>query len=193
MSAFHPSPDISVVSAFDPLRTLGQSGSSPLMIIRGEEQHDASAIRQTVHDAFQDAEHSSGNEERIVDGLRRANALTVSLVAIEDGEVVGHVAVSPVTVAVGKGWYGLGPVAVRPQRQRNGIGSLLIREALSRLERRCALGCVVLGNPDFYGKFGFAHDPNVTYADVPPPYFQVLSFGSECPKGPVQYHDAFDA
>ena len=164
-----------------------------LMIIRDEEQHDAAAIRQTVQDAFQGAEHGSGTEGRIVDGLRSANALTVSLVAVEDGEVVGHVAISPVSVSAGTWWYGLGPVAVNTQWQRRGIGSLLIKEALSRLQKCGASGCVVLGDPDFYGKFGFANDPNVTLADVPPPYFQILSFGPECPEGPVQYHPAFDA
>lgn len=163
------------------------------MLIRDEEQRDAAAITQTIQDAFRDADHSSGTEAQIVDALRRDHALTVSLVATENDAVVGHIAVSPVSVAGGVGWYGLGPVAVRPDRQRSGIGSLLIEQALRRLKECGAAGCVVLGDPDFYGKFGFAHDPCLTYADVPPPFFQVLSFGSERPRGSVQYHAAFEA
>lgn len=163
------------------------------MLIRDAEQRDAAAIAQTIQDAFQGADHSSGTEAQIVDALRRAAALTISLVAIEEDAVVGHVAISPVSVAAGKGWYGLGPVAVHPKCQRNGIGSILIKEALRRLRESGASGCVVLGDPNFYGKFGFVHDPRVTYADVPPPYFQILSFGREYVTGPVAYHAAFDA
>lgn len=163
------------------------------MLIRDEEQHDAAAIAQTIRDAFQDVDHSSGTEVQIVNALRRADALTVSLVATEGEEVVGHVTVSPVSVVDRQGWYGLGPVAVRPEWQHKGIGSLLITEALRRIKTSGAAGCVVLGDPNFYGKFGFVHDPNVTLANVPPPYFQILSFGAECPKGLVLYHAAFDA
>jgi putative acetyltransferase len=163
------------------------------MIIRDEQPGDAVAIGQTIHDAFESAEHSSGTEDRIVDALRNADALTLSLVAIEDGEFVGHVAISPVTIDGASGWYGLGPVAVRPERQGEGAGSALIGEALDRLRKQGASGCVVLGDPEYYGRFGFAHDPGVTYADVPPPYFQILSFGPECPKGAVSYHGAFDS
>ncbi len=126
-----------------------------------------------------------------MDALRRCGALAVSLVATEEDAVVGHVAISPVSVANEAGWYGLGPVSVRPERQRNGIGALLVSEAVKRLEESGAAGCVVLGDPDFYGKFGFTHDPNVTYADGPPPFFQVLSFRQERPKGAVFYHPAF--
>jgi putative acetyltransferase len=163
------------------------------MLIRNEEPRDAAAIEQTIRNAFESAEHSSGTEARIVAALRRAGALSVSLVAIEDEAVVGHVAVSPVVVADREDWYGLGPVAVRADRQRQGVGSRLVTRALDRIRERGAAGCVVLGDPGFYGKFGFVHDPDVTYADVPPPYFQVLSFGPDRPKGPVRYHAAFDA
>jgi putative acetyltransferase len=163
------------------------------MIIRDEEMDDAAGIRRTIREAFEAAEHSSGTEAKIVDGLRDAGALPVSLVAIEDGQVVGHVAVSPVTIGDAEEWYGLGPVAVRPDRQQDRIGSSLIKEALSRLRQRGAAGCVVLGEPSFYGRFGFSNDPAITYADVPPPYFQILSFGPARPSGRVEYHPAFDS
>lgn len=161
------------------------------MIIRSEEPDDLAAIAETIRDAFLRPSHSSGTEAEIVDALRTDGALTVSLVAMEDDAVVGHVAISPVSVTGEAGWYGLGPVSVCPDGQNNGIGSLLIKEALRRIKEHGAAGCVVLGDPEFYKRFGFVHDPNVTYADVPPPYFQVLSFGPPSPQGTVHYHQAF--
>ena len=163
------------------------------MIIRDEQPGDVPAIRELVREAFAGATHSSGTEWAIVDALRSANALTISLVAIERADVVGHVAVSPVTVHAAGAWFGLGPVAVRRHRQRRGTGAALIGEALNKLRRSGAAGCVVLGEPAYYGKFGFEHDPDVTYAGVPPPYFQVLNFGMQRPTGTVEYHPAFVA
>ena len=161
--------------------------------IRDEEASDVDRIRELIREAFKSADHSSGAEWKIVDGLREAGALTVSLVAHEDDRAVGHVAVSPVAVGDADGWYGLGPVAVIPELQGNGIGSALVEEALHRLRLTGASGCVVLGEPGFYTRFGFSHDPSLSYADVPPPYFQVQDFGSQRPSGPVEYHPAFDA
>ena len=163
------------------------------IIISDEEPSDAAKIRELIRDAFKVAEHSSGAEWKIVDGLREAGALTISLVAHDGDRVVGHVAVSPVAVADAKGWYGLGPVAVIPELQGKGIGSALVGEALDRLRLSGASGCVVLGEPAFYTRFGFAHDPSLFYADVPPPYFQVQDFGAQRPSGRVEYHPAFDA
>jgi putative acetyltransferase len=145
-----------------------------------------------VREAFAAAAHSGGTECAIVAGLRDAGALTISLVADEGGEVIGHVAVSPVAAQAQGEWFGLGPVAVGPQRQREGIGTALIRQALHRLRRLGAAGCVVLGDPAYYARFGFEHDPAVTYADIPPPHFQVLAFGGERLAGAVTYHPAFE-
>lgn len=163
------------------------------MIIRDEQPGDAALIRKLVGEAFADAAHSSGTEGKIVDALREAGALAVSLVAIEDADIVGHVAISPVSTGGAVGWFGLGPVAVVPERQRGGIGSALIEETLARLRQRRAAGCVVLGDPHFYRKFGFSHDPKVTFAGAPPEYFLVLDFGNGRPSGSVEYHPAFDA
>ena len=162
------------------------------MIIRCEEQRDLAAIRELVRRAFSVAPHSNGTEPAIIDALRAADALTISLVAIADGAVVGHVAASPVeTKRANEQWFGLGPVSVSPDRQGQRIGSALIRETLVRLRRSGAAGCVVLGDPAFYGRFGFEHDPAICYREVPPPYFQLLSFSGQRPSGPVEYHGAF--
>jgi putative acetyltransferase len=161
--------------------------------IRPESPADIGGIRHVIQRAFADARHSSGTEAAIVDALREANALTISLVAVEDERIVGHVALSPVTVQGAAGWFGLGPVAILPEHQRSGVGTQLIEKALERLQSAGASGCVVLGEPSYYGRFGFVHDPRLTYGDVPPPYFQCLSFAAPIPSGAVEYHPAFEA
>ena len=164
----------------------------PGMIIRAETPADLPAIRSVVTAAFQDAPHSAGNEAAIVDALREAGALAVSLVAEEEGVVVGHVAFSPVTID-GRdiGWYGLGPVAVLSGKRRRGIGEALIKAGLARIEELSARGCVVLGDPAYYGRFGFRSDPDLRFADVPAKYFQRLVIDGGPPKGVVDYHRAF--
>ena len=164
-----------------------------MMNIRPEVPGDADAIREVVSEAFAAASHSDGTEPLIVDALRSAQALTISLVAVEDGVIVGHVAVSPVAAESGaQGWFGLGPVSVHPDWQGRGIGKALIGEALERLRRSSAAGCVVVGEPDYYGRFGFEHDPAAHYRDIPPPYLQMLSFRGPRLRGAVEYHPAFD-
>jgi putative acetyltransferase len=163
------------------------------MIIRPEIAEDAPAIRAVTAAAFKGAPYSSGTEAAIVDALRDAGALTLSLVAEEQGRIVGHVAFSPVTIN-GKagGWFGLGPVSVEPAEQRRGIGQALIRDGLERLKSAGAEGCVLLGDPAYYGRFGFISDLRLRYGDVPPEYFQRLSFTGIEPEGEVAYHVGFN-
>jgi putative acetyltransferase len=138
--------------------------------------------------------YSSQTEKAIVDALRSAGALTLSLIAIEDGKIIGHVAFSPVTInSKTNGWYGLGPVSVWPNQQGRGIGQALIREGLNNLRDMNAQGCVVLGDPGYYSRFGFVSDPGLRYGDVPPEYFQRLGFTEIVPKGEVVFHPGFDA
>lgn len=151
-------------------------------------------------DAFAGAEHSSGTEGAIVDALREAGALSLSLVAVDGaGDVVGHIAFSPVSIAGEDGravtdWYGLGPVSVAPEHQSQGVGAALIREGLKRLEAGAAKGCVLLGDPVYYARFGFAGDAGPTYPGPPSEYFQALAFGDNAmPRGVVTYHEGFDA
>ena len=87
----------------------------------------------------------------------------------------------------------MGPVAVRPDRQRSGIGQALIRAGLERLRATGAQGCVVLGDPAYYVRFGFKSDPELRYGDAPAGYFQRLIFGGERSTGEVDYHPAFSA
>lgn len=164
------------------------------MQIRPEHPDDIDTIRRLTTAAFKEMPYSSGTEAAIVDALRSAGALVLSIVAVQDGEIVGHVAFSPVSInGEAKGWYGLGPVSVWPARQGKGIGQALIRDGLSRLKAMNAQGCVVLGDPAYYGRFGFTSDPDLRYGDAPPEYFQRLAFTDAVPKGEVTFHAGFDA
>lgn len=164
------------------------------IVITKELPEHIEAITAVTAAAFERNEHSSRTEQYIIMALRRASQLTLSLVALEGDAVVGHIAVSPVTVSSGEaGWYGLGPIAVRPDRQGKGTGSRLVRDALAALKRQGASGCVVLGDPDYYGRFGFNAHPELTLPGVPQRYFQALSFTGSIPSGEVCYHSAFDA
>ncbi len=163
------------------------------MDIRAELPGDAGAIRDLTARAFADQSHSSGTEAAIVERLRAGGDLTISLVAIVDDQIVGHIAFSPVTVDDQAGaWFGLGPISVAPDRQHSGIGSALVREGLSTLKTRDATGCVLIGNPDYYGRFGFISDGALTYGDVPERYVQWLSFDGTQPAGRLRYSPAFD-
>ena len=140
------------------------------------------------------AAHSAGTEQFIVNALRRSGALAVSLVAESDGRVIGHVAVSPVTVSDGAaGWYGLGPISVSPEHQRTGIGSQLMHAALQALQDRGGSGCMLVGDPAYYQRFGFRPEPGLVYPGVPAEYFMVLSFGRGLPHGVVTFHEGFGA
>jgi predicted N-acetyltransferase YhbS len=162
--------------------------------IREELPDDVLAISRTTAAAFLAAPHTSHTEEYVVGALRQAGKLAVSRVATHNDEVVGHVAISPIKIS-GKevGWYGLGPVSVLPSYQRRGIGSALIMDALLVLSSSGAAGCVVLGEPTFYERFGFSANETLTLPEFSPQNFLVVAFDSSIPKGVVSYHDAFQA
>ena len=106
---------------------------------------------------------------------------------------MGHIAFSPVTISDGAAdWYGLGPVAVLPEMQGRGIGAALIQAGLAELKARGAAGCVVMGDPAYYGRFGFAATAALTYPGVPPEYFMAQAF-TQSAKGRVAYHEGFAA
>jgi putative acetyltransferase len=164
------------------------------VIIRPETSADHDAIDHVTMQAFASHPHSSQTEHFIIRALRRAGVLSLSLVAIVDDTVVGHVAFSPVTISDGsRDWYILGPVSVLPAMQKKGIGRQLIETGLAQLRHTNAAGCVVLGDPAYYAHFGFAPDANLILAGVPVEYFQALPLGPRQACGQVQYHDAFNA
>jgi putative acetyltransferase len=161
--------------------------------IRNETDGDVHAIEAVTVSAFLNAPHTSHTEHLIVNALRNAGQLTVSLVAETEGTIIGHVAVSPVAISDGsRDWFGLGPISVAPEYQRRGIGSRLMCEALRVLRERGAAGCVLLGEPAYYSRFGFEADPGLTLPRVPAEYFQSVSFSANRPRGIVTYDSAFE-
>ncbi len=164
------------------------------MIIRDETGSDISAIADVTQAAFANLAISNQTEQFIINALRAADALTISLVAELDGDVVGHIAFSPVTISDGsQNWYGLGPISVLPQRQRQGIGSALMHSGLARLKARGAHGCVLVGDPGYYERFGFKSVPEVTHEGVPQQYVLVLPFDGHKAQGVVAFHPGFSA
>lgn len=162
------------------------------MKIRLERPEDATTIHALTDAAFAGMPYSDGTEAEIIDRLRAAEALTLSLVATEGAEILGHVAFSPVMINGEAGdWYGLGPVSVWPDHQRMGVGQALIREGLRRLQLMGAGGCVLLGDPAYYARFGFANHPDLRHGGAPPWAFQCLSLNGPRPRGEVSFHPAF--
>jgi putative acetyltransferase len=122
-------------------------------ILRGEKSGDQDSIRDVLVRAF-----PTDQEARLVDRLRHSGRLLTSLVIEIEGAIVGHIAFSPVTIESGEKKIigaGLAPVAVPPDWQNRGIGAQLIRAGLSACETACIGFVVVLGEPDYYRRFGF--------------------------------------
>jgi putative acetyltransferase len=164
------------------------------IVIRSETDADVSAIANVTVAAFKTLEISNHTEQFIIEALRAAQALTISLVAEVRGRVVGHIAFSPVTISNGtQNWYGLGPVSVLPEYQRQGLGKALIHEGLSRLKSMRARGCCLVGHPEYYKKFGFDNVPELVHEGVPPEVFLALSFDGNTPRGTVTFHEGFKA
>lgn len=163
------------------------------MWIREENASDQASIARVIDAAFAGATHAGGNEARIVQALRAAGVLRVARVADIDGRIAGHVAISPVTLDDGStGWFGLGPVAVDPADQGRGVGSALVRAALAELPALGARGCVVLGEPGWYARFGFRPVPSLRLDGAPASHFQALLIGDgDAPRARVDYHPAF--
>ncbi len=160
--------------------------------IRTEQSGDIEDIHKLTVAAFLQAPHSDQREQFIIKTLRDAGALSISLVAEQSSTIVGHVALSPVTISDGADqWYGLGPVSVLPSHQGKGIGAKLITSAIQSLKAINAKGCVLLGDPNYYHRFGFKPEQSLVLPGVPPAYFQALLLQGDLPQGSVAYHQAF--
>ena len=162
------------------------------MTIRPEQPGDAGTIREVVRLAFTGHPVSSGTEPLIIDTLRADGALKLSLVAEVDGTVVAHLAFSAAAVGdSSSGWFLVGPVAVDPDHQGRGIGRALIEGGLDTMRTRGARGCVLVGDPGFYGRFGFRRCSGVTWPGVPDEYVLCLPMSGEDPVGEIAFHPAF--
>jgi len=164
------------------------------MIVRGETSLDAKSITDVTIAAFKPLEISNHTEHHIIEALRDAKALTMSIVTEVRQQLVGHIAVSPVTISDGTtGWYGLGPVSVLPEFQKQGIGKALIKEGLSQLKSRSAKGCCLVGHAEYYKQFGFINNVTLSIKNIPTEVFFSLSFDGVYPTGTVSFHEGFMA
>lgn len=131
------------------------------MIIQAENSSHHAAVRQLHVDAF-----PSAAEADLVDQLRRDGDASISLVAIEEGRVVGHVMLSRMNAAFRA--LGLAPVAVAVEKRRQGIAGALIEEGIKRAKADGCEGIFVLGNPDYYQRFGFSADAAAAFESLLP-------------------------
>jgi putative acetyltransferase len=168
------------------------SGSN--MIIREERPGDVETISSITESAFANHAYSRNTEHFIIKALRKSNAMTISLVAEINGKTVGHIAFSPVTLSDGShGWYGLGPISVLPEFQRQDIGTQLVNEGLRLLKKLNAAGCVLVGDPAYYKRLGFESPPKLKHEGVPQENLLTLLFRGSIPEGFVYFHEAFGA
>jgi putative acetyltransferase len=131
------------------------------MIIRKETDADIEAITEVTIAAFKTLPISNHTEQFIIKALRAEGALTISLVAEIEARIVGHIAFSPVKITDGTtNWYGLGRVSVLPEYQKKGIGKSLVNEGLSFLKELGGRGCALVGDPNYYRRFGFQNYQN---------------------------------
>jgi len=162
------------------------------LIIREERTEDHSAISDVTKAAFEKMEISNQTEHIVIDELRKAYSLTISLVADLNGKIVGHIAFSPVVMNdCTEDWYGLDPVSVHPDFQRNGVGKALIQEGLVQLKKLDPKGCCLVGHPEYYRQFGFENVEGLIHEGIPQEVFFVLSIDGNIPQGTVKFHEAF--
>jgi putative acetyltransferase len=163
-----------------------------MIIIRPETPDDYTAIHDVTKRAFAGRPYADGDEQLLIGKLRDAGAIALSLVAEKDGAVVGQVTFSPGVAADGStGWYVLGPVAVEPAVQGEGIGGQLIRAGIAWLTTQGAAGCVLVGNPAYYSRFGFHLFPHFAPDGPHAEFYQMLPLGVSAPNMVVGYHPLF--
>lgn len=171
---------------------MSKPGNRMEVVIKSEAADDQEAIYRVTVDAFRGRPYAGGNEQDLVNRLRELDQLSVSLVAMEEDQLIGHVAFSPVSLSDGSGpWFGLGPVSVSPARQGRGVGGQLIQSGLDEIASRGALGCVLTGDPAYYQRFGFELAPENVPKSEPAEYFQLKLLSAGKAGGTFAFHPAF--
>jgi len=166
--------------------------------IRKEKQKDHDEVRIVNEQAF-----GQPDEGRIVDKLRESCKETVSLIAVSNNEIIGHIFFSPVTIETPAGCIkgmGLAPMAVLPELQNQGVGSMLVNEGVRILKKMSCPFVIVLGHENYYPRFGFERASNYglkcQWEGVPDDAFMVLILDESVMKGVsgiAKYRDEFDA
>jgi putative acetyltransferase len=160
--------------------------------VRAEQESDWKSIYDVTQRAFEGKPYADGDEPELIDGLRETGVLALSLVALDQGRLVGQITFSPADIASGSGpWYALGPVSVTPERQGEGIGTLLIETGLSEISKRGALGCILTGNPIYYRRFGFEFSPANCPHNEAQEHFMVKLLSTQRPVGRFAFHETF--
>lgn len=160
--------------------------------IRSERPEDYQAIHDVTQRAFAPMPHADGDEHQIIGRLRDAGVLAVSLVAEQAARVIGQVTLTPAAPVDGApGWYALGPIAVEPDFKHQGIGSALISSAIDWMKEQDAAGCILVGNPAYYRRFGFRPFPQFAPAGQPAQFFQVLPLRAAEPSCTISFHPLF--
>lgn len=163
------------------------------MQIRHETPNDTDTIHDLTEQAFAPMAFSDGSEPAIIRALRKDGDLTLSLVAVENDEIIGHVAFSPVTInGTHNDWFGLGPISIRADRQKQGVGTAIVHEGLKTLKKQNANGCALIGNPAVYTPMGFASNGLLHYQDLDPKIVQYVLFSGAPPQGILKFASAFD-
>ncbi len=160
--------------------------------IRVEEPRDIDQIYDVIKRAFAPMPFSDGNDQELPNRFRNAGELRLSLVAVQDDAVVGHVAMTEAQHESGEvGWFALGPIAVEPALQRRGIGSALIAEAKRWMNEINARGCILIGDTNYYPRHGFLPSPDHAPLNEPTEYFMVLAMTGDVPSGRFRFHPLF--
>ena len=171
------------------------SPASKDVVVRPEQPEDLAAVRGLNLTAFPNAA-----EANLIDALRTNGKASLSLVALQKNRIVGHILFSPVTIDSNDGErpvWGLAPMAVLPEYQRQGIGSLLVKTALAHCKKAGVGSIVVLGHADYYPRFGFEKASQFGVSceyDVPDEYFMLVELiegAGECLSGVVRYQAEF--
>jgi putative acetyltransferase len=164
------------------------------VLIRNETDADVSTITEVTVAAFKTLDISNHTEQFIIEALRAAGALTISLVAEIGGCLAGHIAFSPMKIWDGtQNWCVLGPISVLPEYQRQGIGNILTKEGLKTFKDMGAQGCCLVGHPEYYKKCGFKNVSGLVCEGAPQEVFSVLSFDGDIPQRTVTFHEGFKA
>jgi putative acetyltransferase len=163
-----------------------------MLQIGPETPADEQAIEALLRAAFAHHPHSNQTEHLLVDTLRAAGALSLSLVARDDAGLAGYAGFSPVTVdGADCGCHAMAPLAVSPDRQGHGIGRQLVEAGLASLASRGARACVVVGDPVWYRQSGFVPAHGLLLEGIPKEFLLVRSLDQTLPTGRLGFHPAF--